>query len=184
VRLFLLATVAALLAGCGTAEKTAGPPETLPASALPELASNARTLDADALAVDAFQPHELSQLLAEAEFEVGREREFSGRTRTFDHVVARTLRFENSAGADAYLDWLSRHGQDILGRVEPAKLTLPGDGGVAFTLFRCGTCKKELPTFLAGWRRGETVLTLLAAGSGANPQRFGALVGELDATLG
>ena len=185
MRLFVLVTVTALaLAGCGAEEKDARPPQTLPASALPELASSARKLDADALALDALRPQSLAELLAEAEFDVGREREFSGKTTTFDHVVARTLRFEGADGAHAYLDWLGRHGQDILGRVEPAKLSLPGDGGVAFTLFRCGTCKKELPTFLAGWRRDEIVLTLLAAGSGANAERFGALVDELDATLG
>jgi hypothetical protein len=51
-------------------------------------------------------------------------------------------------------------------------------------LAACGTCKKELPTFLAGWRRGATVLSLLASGSGANPERFGALARELDGTVG
>jgi hypothetical protein len=185
VKLVALAAVTALvLAGCGAEEESARAPQTLPASALPQLASSARTLDADAVALDALQPQALSRLLEDAGFEVGREREFSGKTTTFDHVVARTLRFETDDGAHAYLDWLSRHGHDILGRAEPAKLPLPGDSGVAFTLFRCGSCKKELPTFLAGWRRGEVVLTLLAAGSGANPERFDALVGEFDGTLG
>jgi hypothetical protein len=72
----------------------------------------------------------------------------------------------------------------FLGRAEPAKLALPGASGVAFTLAACGTCKKELPTFLAGWRRGATVLSLLASGSGANPERFGALARDLDGTVG
>ena len=110
----------------------------------------------------------------------GSEREFSGKTRTFDHVVARTLVFESEEGALAYLGWLRGHGDDVLGRADPAKIAPPGDAGVAFTLEHCGTCKKELPTFLAGWQRGETVLTLLAAGSGANPARFTALAREHD----
>jgi hypothetical protein len=185
VRLFLAATaLACLLAACGAEDQAAGPPQTLSPSALPELMSSARTLDRDALAVDALQPRALADLLAESGFEVGREREFSGKTKTFDHVVARALRFESDDGARAYLTWLGRHGHDILGRAERADLSLPGDSSVAFTLFRCGTCKKELPTYLAGWRRDEIVLTLLAAGSGANPERFGMLVEELDATLG
>ena len=87
---------------------------------------------------------------------------------------------ETSEGALAYLAWLRGHGDDVLGRADPAKLAPPGEAGVAFTLEHCGTCKKELPTFLAGWQRGETVLTLLAAGSGANPARFTALVREHD----
>jgi hypothetical protein len=184
VKPFLAALALGLaLAGCGAGEEAA-PPRTLAAGALPELASSARTLDAAALSSDALQPEALASLLEEAGFEAGREREFSGKTKTFDHVVARTLRFESATGADAYLAWLRGHGKDILGRAAPAKLTPPGESGVAFTLARCGTCKKELPTFLAGWRRGELVLSLLAAGSGANPERFSALARDLDGTVG
>jgi len=184
VRVVLAAlAVAFLAAACGAKEERAAPP-TLPAGSLPELSSSARTLDAESLAADALRPAALAGLLAEAGYETGREREFSGKTRIFDRVVARSLRFESAEGAEAYLGWLRRHGKDFLGRAVPAKVSVPGESGVAFALLRCGTCKKELPTFLAGWRRGELVLSLLAAGSGANAERFGALARDLDRTAG
>lgn len=175
----LLLSLAA--AACGT-EEAAPPatPATLPAAALPDLDSSARTLDAASLADDAFEPDALAALLAEGGYVTGREREFSGKATVFDHVVARTLVFETQQGADAYLGWVRGHGDEVLGRAAPAKVRPPGEGGVAFTLERCGTCKKELPTFLAAWRREATVLTLLAAGDGADPASFSALAHELD----
>jgi hypothetical protein len=188
VRFGLLALlVLAVAIGCGAEEKSAsttpGPP-TLPASALPDLESRARVLGLEALAADSLEPEPLRELLEDSGYVAGSEREFSGKTTTFDHVVARTLLFEDQEGADAYLGWLGAHGHDFLGRADRARLGLPGNSGVGFTLARCGTCKKELPTFLAGWRRGATVLSLLASGSGANPQRFGALARDLDETVG
>jgi hypothetical protein len=188
VRIGLVALlVLAFATGCGadggSAPTTAGP-ATLPASALPDLEPRARALGLEALAADSLKPEPLRELLEESGYVAGNEREFSGKTTTFDHVVARTLLFENQEGADAYLGWLGAHGHDFLGRADRAQLGLPGDSGVGFTLAACGTCKKELPTFLAGWRRGATVLSLLASGSGANPERFGALARELDGTVG
>jgi len=184
--LFVL-LVLAVAAGCGAGEENApttpGPP-TLPASALPDLEQRARPLGLEALAADSLEPQRLRHLLEESGYATGSEREFSGKTPTFDHVIARTLVFEDVKGADAYLGWLGTHGRDFLGRADPANLSLPGNSGVGFTLAACGTCKKELPTFLAGWRRGATVLSLLASGSGANPERFGALARELDGTVG
>jgi hypothetical protein len=169
------------LAGCG-AEMQATPalPDTLPALALPGLDSRVRSLDARTLAADSLRPGALADLLADAGYVAGREREFSGRSRTFNHVVARTLLFEERQGGEHYLDWLRRHGRDLLGRAVPVHLTTPGKSGVALTLVPCGACKNELPTFLAAWRRGATVMSLLAAGPGANPERFSALVQEQD----
>jgi hypothetical protein len=170
------------LASCGAEEQpmpvTA---HTLPAAALPQLDSRVRSLDRQALAADALRPDALADILAEAGYVAGREREFSGRTRAFHHVVARTLVFEREEGGERYLDWLSRHGRDLLGRAAaPVRLSTPGKLGVALTLVPCGACKNELPTFLAGWRRGATVLTILAAGPGANPERVSALLHEQD----
>ena len=180
----LLVTAALSFAAvaCGAQEEAAthAAPATLPAAALPELTSSARTLDTDALAADALEPESLAALLEESGFESGREREFSGKTSTFDRVVARALRFRSAEGAEAYLAWLGKHGNDLLGRAVPAKIVPPGESGIAFLLARCGTCKKELPTFLAGWRRDDVVFFLFAAGSGANAERFSALARHLD----
>jgi hypothetical protein len=178
------AFISALLlavAGCGTDEPhTSTTPKTLPPAALPDLDSRARSLDARALAADALQPAALADLLGAAGYVAGREREFSGRSRTFNHVVARTLVFERAEGGERYLDWLRRHGQDLLGGAVPVRLATPGKSGVVLTLLPCGACNNELPTFLAGWRRGATVLSLLAAGPGANRGRFSALVDDQD----
>jgi hypothetical protein len=185
VRLLLPAVLLVLVAAsCGTEEAAppAAPatPATLPAAALPELDSRARTMNLAALADEAFEPDALAALLSEGGYVTGREREFSGKATVFDHVVARTLLFESRDGADAYLGWVRGHGDEVLGRAAPAKVVPPGEGGVAFTLERCGTCKKELPTFLAAWRREATVMTLLAAGDGADAASFSALARELD----
>ena len=180
-RLVPLLSILLVVAACGAdGQETSAPPQTLPAAALPELDSRTRSLDAQALAVDALRPAALADLLADAGYVTGSEREFSGKTRTFDRVVARTLVFETEEGAGDYLDWVRSHGRDLLGRAIPAELELPGESGVALTLVRCGSCKKELPTFVAGWRRGATVLFLLAAGSGANPERFSDLARDHD----
>jgi hypothetical protein len=183
----LAVALAAAVTACGGGSDEPAParpaPATLSPGALADLASTVRTLDASDLAADALDPAELERVLDEGGFTAGREREFTGKTDTFDHVVARTLVFDDAAGADAYLDWLGRHGEDFLGRVDAAGVTPPGESGVAFVLVPCGICKKELPTYLAGWRRGDTVLTLLAAGSGANPETFRALARRLDDTV-
>jgi hypothetical protein len=183
----LAVALAAAVTACGSDSTNAAPPPqppaTLSADALSDLDSTARTLDAAALAADALDPDELERVLDEGGFATGREREFTGVTDTFDHVVARTLVFADAAGAEAYLDWLGRHGEDFLGRVNAAGVVPPGESGVSFVLVPCGICKKELPTYLAGWRRGDTVFSLLAAGSGANRQTFLALARQLDDTV-
>lgn len=185
--LFLAALV---LAACGSrdeesesARASAPAPQTLPAAALPELDSHARTLDANALADDSLDPEALGDVLVEAGYVTGSEREFSGKSRTFDHVVARTLVFESAAGAEKYLGWLRGHGADFLGRAEAADVTVPGESAVTFALARCGTCVKEVPAFLAGWRRGRVVLWLLAAGSGTSAARFDHLARQVDGVL-
>jgi hypothetical protein len=184
VRRLAVACLAALaVAACGGAEAEAPPPPTLAPSAVPELESAARLLDASRLAADAFEPAKLAALLTDAGFVSGREREFSGKSRTWDHVVARTLRFSTEEGAQAYVNWLGNHADELLGKSERAPWRTPGEAGVAFVLVPCASCKKELPTFLAGWRRETVVATLLAAGPGANEDRFAALALGLDARV-
>ena len=189
-RVALVLLAALVLTACGsggektrTASSSDKAPATLPASALPDLDTRARALDSEALADDSLDPDALGKVLAEAGYVTGSEREFSGKSRTFDHVVARTLVFESVAGADAYLDWLEGHAADFLGRAKASSVSIPGGSGVAFSLARCGTCVKEVPAFLAGWRRGNVVLWLLAAGSGASEARFHALAREADGVL-
>ncbi|MDQ3857868.1 MAG: hypothetical protein M3327_05385 [Actinomycetota bacterium] len=171
-----------LAGGCGTGEERAAPP-TLPPNALPELSSERRSLDRASLAADAFAPNALSSLLDDSGYVQGVEREFFGRGEIFDHVVARGLRFETSEGAERYLGWVRSHARDLLGRAEAERRLELGSSGVLLALTPCGTCKKELPTYLAAWRRGDVVLSLLASGRGVDRERFAALARKLDARM-
>lgn len=88
------------------------PPPTLPASALPQLDSRARTLDARAFAQDASRPDTVAGLLDRQGYVTGSEREFFGRA---PHVVARVLEFRTPAGASAFLEWLRPNASAFIG---------------------------------------------------------------------
>ncbi len=178
----VLLVLSVLAGGCG-GEPERAPPPTLPADALPELSSEARTLDRAAVAEDALARDALADLLERAGYVEGAEREFFGHGEAFDRVIARALRFETAEGAESYLGWVEEHGEDLLGpTAEEPRLRL-GSSGVLLALVRCATCKKELPTYLAAWRRGDVVLSLLASGRGVDRERFAALARELDGRI-
>jgi hypothetical protein len=182
--LALLVTLLALAAGCGGDEgDVAAPPPTLSANAVPELASEKRELDRAALAEDAFTPAELAELLADAGYVDGVEREFVGRSAVFDRVVARSLRFESPEGAGAYLAWVRSHGDELVGETVSRRPLGVGSDGVLLALVPCGTCKKELPTLLAAWRREDVALSLFASGRGVDRERVAVLARELDARM-
>jgi hypothetical protein len=180
-----LALLAALLAGCGGVSETSAPepPATLAPGSLPELNEQARTLDAALLAADSFEPDALAVVLEEAGYLVGSEREFFGRGKTFDHVVARALSFEDAEGAAGYVEWVEAHAEDFLGLTDLEPPLGLGEAGVLFSLQRCDVCHKQQPAFLAAWREGGTVAFLLGAGPGVNRRTFDALARELDARI-
>ena len=187
---FGLLVLTAAAAGCGNAAEPAAsppaapaPPVTLQPADLPELTARARMLGPHELAADAFAPAALAAILQDGGFVVGSEREFSGHTDAFDHVLARTLRFSDAAGAQAYLGWLTANAGDLLGKIRPEAPVGLGQDGVAFSLVRCGTCKKELPTIMAAWRHAAVVGFVLAAGRGTDRDRFGDLAHRLDARI-
>lgn len=183
------ALIVLALGGCGgggqeraTSTQAVAPP--VAATFLPDLESRTRPLDADALAADSFDPEALASVLRESGYEGGSEREFTGRTKAFDHVVVRALRFSDEGGAESYLDWVAGHAEEVLGPViEHPPLEL-GDSGFLRELSRCGTCHAQQPTLLAGWRDASRVVTVLAAGAGVDPARFEALARRVDRVLG
>lgn len=177
------AALSLLASGCGGGGDERSAPPTLPADAVPELSSERRELDRAALAQDAFVPGTLSELLEEAGYVHGVEREFAGRGTVFDRVVARSLRFESAEGAERYLRWVRTHGDELLGTTKAERPLELGSSGVLLALVPCGTCKKELPTLLAGWRRDDVVLSLLASGRGVDRKRLAALARKLDARM-
>lgn len=181
VRMAAVLAAAASLTGCGAGEEL---PEPLPAAALPELEARDRDLPHEVLAGDALDVDALAQLLEEARYEGGREREFSGHTDTFDHVIARTLRFEDGDGAGTYLGWIDGHTIDLVGRTRTRDPLPVGEDARLFELEPCSTCKKQLPTYVAAWRRGGAVGYLLASGRDADRESVLPLVAALDGSLG
>jgi hypothetical protein len=172
---------ALLVAGCGGAAFQPPPPP-LDAADLPRLSSRDRELPREVLAQDALVPGELAALLDDAGYAGGFEREFSGHTETFDHVIARTLLFADGDGASAYLDWVARHTGDLAGPSQPRPpVLLDGDRAIVFELDPCPTCKKQLPTWFGAWKRGAVVSYLLAAGRDVDRDTFTRLARRLTA---
>lgn len=182
VRVLPVIVAAALLAGCGGAD-TEALPAPLEGSALPALTSRDRNLPADDLAADAFERQPLADLLERGGYTGGREREFSGHTDTFDHVIARTLRFDDAGGASAYMDWIAAHTLDLVGRTRLVAPLPLGRKSVLFELEPCSTCKKQLPTLVAVWRRGGAVGYLLASGRDVDRASIEPLAQAVDTSL-
>ena len=176
------AVAAALLAGCGgsAAPSAQQAPGTLAASALADLDAAARVLGRRELAADSFDPKGVAELLADAGYVTGSEREFAGRGRTFDHVVARSLRFGDPQGAGAYATWVGTHAANFLGDAKREQPLGLGESDAPFSLIRCAVCKKQQPAFVAVWRHGATVAFLLGAGPGVTRETFSALARRLD----
>lgn len=143
------------------------------------LAVSSRELDAAAVADDALDRDALAALLSRAEFRGGAEHEYSGRTKTFNHVVSRVLVFADASGARAYLGWVRANAADLVGKVAWRKPFELGENGTIVLQAGCG-CHSDLPTYLAAWRRDASVVTLVADGNGVNRARFEALARELD----
>ena len=176
-----------LLSGCGGGSEAA-PSESVTGwtnyvplahpDSLSDLRHEDRELDREVLSEDALEPAALSDLLEEARFEGGFEIEYTGRTKLYSHVVTRTLDFAAAAGASTYLRWLDRNASDILGPVKSKQALPVGSDGVLLLQEGCN-CHSDLPTYLAAWREGSIVRTLLADGPGANERRVTALAREL-----
>jgi len=189
VRIPALAVVlgALLVAGCGSqaaADETPALAPPLETSVVPELAARDRELPLEALAADAFEPEVLAALLDDAGYAGGRERELSGHGKTFDHVIARSLVFADAAGADAYLGWVRGHTLDLVGRTREREAPPLGEVAFLFELKPCPSCRKQLPTFVAVWRRGGNVAYVLASGRGVNRESFRRLALAVDASVG
>jgi hypothetical protein len=168
-------------AACGGRDEAAGraSPATEPGPPLVEgLERETRELDRRALAADALEPGRLSDLLDDAGFRVGLEDEYSGRTELYDHVVSRRLEFSNADGAVRYVEWLRSNAADLLGTAKRAASFDVGANGFLTRDAGCG-CHSDLPTFLAAWRDGADVRTLLADGPGVDRARFVALAHQL-----
>lgn len=176
-----------LASGCGSDSKDApiasdtGSTNSVPLAdpdSLSDLNRSERELGVDALSEDALEPPKLAGVLEKADFEGGREIEYTGHTKLYSHVVTRALIFAKPDGASAYLQWLDRHATDLLGPVKSQQPLAVGSDGVLLLQEGCN-CHSDLPTYLLAWRDGSVVRTLLADGAGVNERRVTALAREL-----
>lgn len=180
IALIVLLAVSALAAGCGSDGAADADPigetattEVETPDVLRGLDESSRTLTTDDLATDALEPESLATTLESAGFTRGEELEWTGRTETFNHVVLRTLSFDGQGGED-YLAWLEENAGDVLGTVA-VRTDLPlGEDGRLYRDENCG-CRSDYPTFLAAWRDGSVVRTVLADGPDVDRERFLAL---------
>ena len=146
--------------------------------------SEAAAVSADQLAHDALDPVSLASLLDDAGYVTGRERTYTGPGERFSLAITRVLVFGAPEGADAYLEWLRGHPEDLLGATESLDpLDLPGSPFLVVHL-PGGCCPKAVPIYLSAWQRGSSVLFVQASGREADPEAVEDLALELDRVAG
>jgi hypothetical protein len=162
-----LGAAALAAGGCGGEAATVpSPAPLLDADALPELRAATRTLDAAGLAQATPLPR-LRERLGEWGLVRAGEREFTGRGRGLDHVVARTVDFAEPAGATAYQRALVDGTASYLGAgAGTGRVT----GGWLIRAPSCG-CRPAPPTLIAVVRRGGRVGWLSISGKAATAAR-------------
>jgi hypothetical protein len=171
VRYALLAMIVALLVGCGASSDR--DLAVLPASAVPELESTTKEVTAADLAADfgAKGP-------SFAGFLLGRERVFQGESHDLDRVVSRTLAFENSADARAYLAYFRSHLALAYGTGTTATpLESEGRRGFLIDPAACA-CHLAEPTLTAVVAKGQRVTYLEVNGGGAKRERLEGLLAQ------
>jgi hypothetical protein len=177
-----------LLVGAACGSETAPPEATtqaapIPADALPGTPGEAVALDVQAVAAAAIASGELETLLRDAGFEGGWERGFSKATGGRRRMLARVLEFENAAGAERYVRWLSDHVEEVIGDASRDPDLEAPDGGAVFVHEPDPCCHNETRIFLAIWSAGERAITLEIAGQAARASGVNELVARLDAAM-
>ena len=164
----------------------ASPPEApprVPELPLAGMETELSTLTIEHLARDASDPGSLASLLEDAGFRSGSERTYAGPGERFSLAVTRVLAFDDAEGAETYLAWLREHPSEFLGTVERLPpLDLPGSPFLTVHL-PGGCCPKEVPIYLAAWRRGSAVVSLRVSGRGLEDDAVRELVAQVDTTL-
>jgi hypothetical protein len=155
----------------------------LPRTALPGYVVHVSALNAAGVSADALDPPSLDAVLAEAQFEVGRESRFTSPAKPLTIVVARVLKFGSSAGALGYLDWLRTHAPDLLG--SKTQVTHPPElpEAIAFSHDPCLSCTKDTFWYFTAWTRGPYAITLRTGGPHAGLSTAAPLAEELDARV-
>jgi hypothetical protein len=161
MRRALLVVALLALGGCGSSSPPdAGP--VLPTDALPGLEATTGPVTSDDLAGD------FGTDVAVDGFVSGTERVFQGESHDLVRVVSRTLEFESSEAAAAYVDLLREHVADVYGAGTTAKpLEEGGRSGYVIDPAACA-CHRASPTLTAAVSEGPRVTYLEINGDGAS----------------
>jgi hypothetical protein len=135
-------------------------------------------LGAADVASEAVDPGVLSDLLNAAEFESGVRRSYLGAGLSIRRLEVRVLRFESSAGAASYLEWLQGHVADVIGDVERSEELEVIDVSV-FVHVPDGCCPREPAVALAAWRRERDIVRVIVAGPAADGPKAAELIEEV-----
>jgi hypothetical protein len=171
VRAALVLIALVFLVACGESASTELP--VLPASALPDLSSSTDEVTADDLAADFGAGAE-----PVSGFARGRERVFQGESHELDRVVSRTLEFEDTDAAQAYLRYFQTHLALAYGAGTSAtSLESEGRQGYLIDPAACA-CHRAEPTLTALVAKGPRVTYLEVNGGGAERDRLEALLAQ------
>jgi len=159
------------------------PPSPVAADALPGEAGDVVELDTTFVAGDAIDFAELEGILEDAGFAGGTQRVFAqSQGARQQRSLARVLAFADADGAQAYLDWLEEHVDEVIGTAE--LLDPPDLPGVAFlALSDSDCCPKATRVYLVAWRRDSSVLTLEVGGDGVDEDLVAELARDLDGAV-
>jgi hypothetical protein len=172
----LLGVAALALGGCGGGVAHA-PPDTLPASAVPYLASSLKPISAASLAREAQAPG-LARKLGDWGYQAGADRYFQGESRELQMVDSRTLRFGDASGASAFVSFVRSHAAAYLGSFPRLRhFASRGRRGMLAISQQC-QCHLSNPAYLGVVSRGSTVSWLEINGPGATPRRLASLIGR------
>src|SRR4051794_28420391 len=175
----LAVLVVAALAGCGGSSQATHPVTlpVLPDDAVPGLEATTEAVTLDDLQADfgggaSRADPDISGFVA------GRERVFQGESHLFDRVVSRTLEFEDSDAASAYVALLGDHAADVYGvGTNAQEIESDGRNGVLIDAASCA-CHRAEPTLSAAVSSGSRVSYLEVNGGGARPASLQQLLAQ------
>lgn len=172
--------MAVALAACASASPAPEPdPPAVPPDEIAGFSSTATTvLGAADVASESVDPGVLADLLDAAEFESGVRRSYLGAGLGIRRLEVRVLRFESSAGAASYLEWLQGNVADVIGDVEGSEELEIIDVSV-FVHVPDGCCPREPAVALAAWRRERDIVRVIVAGPAADGPKAAELIEEV-----
>jgi hypothetical protein len=176
-RVVAACALAALLAGCGAAHaRPQVPSGVLPVKAVSWLPATTRPLSAADVQKDSTR-HGLVARLRAWGYRGGWERTFQGESRRLTVVVSRSLTFGGTAGAAAFVGYLSRHLYSFYPFAVTRKITVAGRPGLLIKPPLCA-CHLATPLYVGVVVTGHRVHWLEINGPRATGRLLTSLLAE------